>query len=224
MRQGVVTGLAPGQLAYRILIAEDRHDNQILLGKLMTELGMEVKMAKNGKECIALFKQWRPDLIWMDWCMPVLDGEEATWQIRQLPGGNKVKIVAVTASAFTKKQEDLRAAGMDDYVRKPYRVDEIYHSLANQLGLKLLYSNEYLEQQSPRSYLDPEKLVGVGDELRASLREAVETLECGHIAEVIYRIANKDSVLARALSRLADQYDYPSILNVLDEAERRVVD
>jgi CheY-like chemotaxis protein len=61
----------------------------------------------------------------MDRRMPVLDGMEATRSILQLPGGNKVKIIAVTASAFKEQSGEMLEAGMDGFVRKPYRVDEI---------------------------------------------------------------------------------------------------
>ncbi len=71
--------------------------------------------------------------------MPVMDGVEATRRIRQLPGGKEVKIVAVTAPAFMEQRQELLNAGMDDFVRKPYRFDEIYDSLARQVGVKYLY-------------------------------------------------------------------------------------
>jgi CheY-like chemotaxis protein len=63
------------------------------------------------------------------------DGVEAIRRIRKLPDGGQVKIVAVTASAFREQQAELQEAGMDDFVSKPYRFDEIYHSLEKRLGL-----------------------------------------------------------------------------------------
>ncbi len=137
---GAVAGLAPGQATRRILIVEDQRDNQILLARLMTDLGLEVKVAQNGEECIQIFQHWKPDLIWMDRRMPVMDGVEATRRIRELPGGEQVKVVAVTASALKDQEEALRTSGIDDYVSKPYRFEEIYHSLEKQLGLTLLYA------------------------------------------------------------------------------------
>ncbi len=145
---GAVVGLARGQGSRRILIAEDQRDNQILLSRLMTDLGLEVKVAQNGEECIQIFQQWRPDLIWMDQRMPVMDGVEATRRIRELPGGKQVKVVAVTASALKDQEKTLRTSGMDDYVSKPYRFDEIYNSLEKQLGLTLVYAESESEHES----------------------------------------------------------------------------
>jgi CheY-like chemotaxis protein/anti-sigma regulatory factor (Ser/Thr protein kinase) len=217
---GEVIGVVPGEPSYRILIAEDQQDNQILLTRLMTDLGLEVKVAENGEDCVALFKRWKPDLIWMDRRMPVMDGVKATRQIRKLPGGEKVKIVAVTASAFREQQAELLMEGMDDFVGKPYRFDEIYASLERQLGLKLIYNNESPEHERPVLTLESEMLDDVSDELLATLKEALETLNAEHIRETIHRIGEKDHALERVLMRLADNYDYPTILNALNEVER----
>ena len=136
---GEVCGLAAGQPEYRILIVEDQPDNQALLTKLMAEIGVSTRLAENGAQAIAMFQEWHPHFIWMDRRMPVMDGVEATRLIRRLPGGNEVKIAAVTASALQEERQMMLEAGMDDFVRKPYRIEEIYDCLARHLGLKYLY-------------------------------------------------------------------------------------
>ena len=73
--------------------------------------------------------------------MPRMDGVEATRRIRQSPGGEQVKIVAVTASVFADQRQDLFAAGMDDFVNKPYRFEELYNCLARQLGVRYSYAD-----------------------------------------------------------------------------------
>ena len=216
-QRGRVIGLAPGQKTRRILIVEDQINNQLLLSKLMTDIGMEVKTAENGEECIALYKTWRPDLIWMDRRMPVMDGEEATRRIRQLPGGDRVKIVAVTASAFTEEQHQILASGMDGFVRKPYRFSEIYESLAQQLGLKLLYRDTSGGESPFPTTLTTEMLAELDDGLRNELRDALDTLDSERITTVIHNIDSKNHRLAQTLGHLADNYDYPAILATLDE-------
>ena len=69
-----ITGLADGQRHYRLLIAEDRMENRLLLRNLLEPLGFELREAVNGKEAVEQFKQWRPHLIWMDIRMPVMSG------------------------------------------------------------------------------------------------------------------------------------------------------
>lgn len=211
---GEVTGLAPGQPVYRVLIAEDQHDNQLLLARLMTDIGMQVKTADNGEECVEIFKEWEPDLIWMDHRMPVMDGVEATQRIRALRHGKKVKIVAVTASAFKEQEPELLAAGMDDYVRKPYQFREIYDSMARQLGVKFSYSEEAQTVAVP-NVLTPARLAALPAERLAGLRDAVESLDRRRIQAAIGHISGIDKELGRTLSHMADEFDYPSILDAL---------
>jgi CheY-like chemotaxis protein/anti-sigma regulatory factor (Ser/Thr protein kinase) len=217
--QGEVVGLVPGQPAYRILIAEDQHENRLLLSKLMTDIGLEVKVAENGAQCIELFREWQPHLIWMDRRMPVMDGEEATRRIRQFPDGKQVKIVAVTASAFREQQQEMLAAGMDDFVRKPYRFDEIYDCLARQLNIKYRYHTDMQEVVEEQSLvLMPKNLAALPKELCNELKTALESLEEEPIAAAISRVTELDAELGKALLRLSKNFNYPVILQALDAA------
>jgi len=215
-KHGEVIGLEPGQPSYRILIAEDQFENQLLLGRLMTGIGLEVMVAENGEHCVELFQSWRPDLIWMDRRMPVMDGEEATKRIRLLPDGGKVKIVAVTAEVFKEQQKEMLDAGMDDFVRKPYRFDEIYDSLARQLGIRYLYRSDSPEEQVESVVLTSEMLDSLPAVLRVEFRDALQELDSERIMEIIQQINEVDTKLAGVLFRLADCFDYSAILKVLD--------
>ncbi len=203
---GAVAGLAPGQATRRILIAEDQRDSQILLARVMTDLGLDVKVAQNGEECIQIFQQWRPDLILMDRRMPVMDGDEATRRIRELPGGDQVKVVAVTASALKEEEETLRASGMDDYVSKPYRFDEIYHILEKQLGLTLVYAEE--ESDHEAALVAPPS-----DQLR-ELYQLADIGQVFEIQELASRLQAENEVyisFARKLNKLAKGFDLEGI-------------
>ena len=215
---GNVTGLAPGQPRYRILIAEDQLENQLLLTRLMSDIDLETKLAENGERCLSLFQEWHPDLIWMDRRMPVMDGEEAARRIRQLPGGDKVKIIAVTASAFMEEQQEMLAAGMDDFVRKPYRFDEIYDCLARQLGVRYQYE-DVPEVKEAAVDLTPAMLAVLPEALRRELREALESLETEAISAVIRQVGIYDPKLEKALARLALVFDYQGILKALGEVK-----
>ena len=210
-----VTGLAPGQPLYRILIAEDQLENQMLLDQLMSRIGLEVKVAENGQECVKLFQEWHPHLIWMDRRMPVMDGMEATRTIRELPDGKDVKIVAVTASVFTEQQQEMLDAGMDDFVRKPYRPEEIYNSLAKQLGVRYVYrAAEAVAEASPAAAITG-RLAALPAVTREELADALESLDSERIAATILQIGQADAELGRLLRRLAADFDYPAILDAL---------
>ncbi|MCB0931465.1 MAG: response regulator [Mycobacterium sp.] len=120
-----VVGLAPGQRQWRVLIVEDEPLNRLLLGRLLEEVGFAVAFADNGAECLAVFGEFRPHFIWMDGRMPVMDGLEATSRIRQYDDGGEVKIAALTASVFEDERDECVQAGIDDFIRKPFRESEI---------------------------------------------------------------------------------------------------
>jgi PAS domain S-box-containing protein len=213
--RGEVIGLELGQPAFRILIVEDQLENQLLLTQLMQRIGLEVKLAEDGRQAVQLFKSWQPDLIFMDRRMPVMDGIDATRAIRQLPGGKEVKIVAVTASAFMEQRDEMLVSGMDGFVRKPYRFNEIYDSLARHLGVHYRYASV---QEETVVALTAEMLAVLPQALRNELKTALESLESELINEVLNKIASCDVVLHDALAPLVESYDYPAILKQLQTA------
>jgi CheY-like chemotaxis protein len=217
MKAGEVEGLAPGQPIYRILIVEDQLENQLLLTKLMERIGFVVKLAENGEQGVQLFQSWHPHLIWMDRRMPVMDGLEATRRIRALPDGKNVKIVAVTASAFKDEREETIKAGMDDFIRKPYRFNEIYDSLARQLGVKYRYATPKFVDEASVTRLSSSMLLVLPLALRKELEEALNSLESDRIATLIAQVASYDPMLYKTLSAMAERYDYPDILKALQE-------
>jgi PAS domain S-box-containing protein len=212
--RGDVAWLAPEQPAWRILVVEDQRDNQLLLAQLMESVGFQVKIAGNGERGVQLFQSWHPHFIWMDRRMPVMDGMEATRRIRALPGGKDVKIVAVTASAFSEQRTEMLNAGMDDFVRKPFHPNEIYDCLAKHLGVKYRYEGDPSSQEATLA-LTPEMLSVLPETLRTELENAVRSLKSERISLAIQQVAAYDERLQGALKRLADSFEYPSILQAL---------
>jgi signal transduction histidine kinase/DNA-binding response OmpR family regulator len=139
INQQQVVGLAADEPEWRILIVEDAADNRLLLFRLLESIGFSLRIATNGMEAIQQFQDWQPHLIWMDMRMPLMDGYEATRHIRQLPGGKKVKILALTASAFKEQEGKIITAGCDAVLHKPYNEAEIFTAMGEQLGLKYSY-------------------------------------------------------------------------------------
>lgn len=213
--KGQVTGLAPGQAVYRILIADDQLENQLLLGKLMEAINFPVKMVGNGAEAVERFLDWQPHLVWMDRRMPMMDGIEATRRIRELPGGKAVKIVAVTASAFIEQRDELLNAGMDDFVRKPYRFNDIYDCLSRLLGVQYLYEATSAGMETEAVMLTPDMLAALPAGLRAELAEALQSLDSDRIAAAIAQVEPLDAKAYKTLAHCVANFDYPGILNAL---------
>jgi len=213
--QGEIIGIKPGQPEYRILIVEDQQEKQLLLRQLMERLGLPVKVASDGAQAVELFSSWHPDLIWMDRRMPVMDGIEAARRIRALPGGEATKIVAVTASAFMEQRTEMLAAGMNDFVRKPYRFNEIYESLSMQLGLQYMYADTP-DASVNDLVLTREMLMELPVMLRSELKGALESLEVDRINHAIVQVPCE--ALRETLISLVANFDYPVILKLLQEA------
>jgi signal transduction histidine kinase/CheY-like chemotaxis protein len=123
----VRTTVPKPMIPVRILVAEDNAINQRLLALMLKRLNYEVHVADNGRAAIEAWKERDFDLILMDMQMPHVDGLEATRYIRQAErtGRKRVPIVAVTANARAEDRAACLAAGMDDYLAKPIRSDEL---------------------------------------------------------------------------------------------------
>ena len=110
----------------RILLVEDNAVNQKLATRLLSRMGYQADLASNGLEAIEAVDRQRYDLVLMDVQMPEMDGLEATEQIiKRIPEANRPWIVAMTANAMDGDRERCIEAGMNGYVSKPIRVDEL---------------------------------------------------------------------------------------------------
>ncbi len=132
-----VVGVASRKKRYKLLVVDDVATNRHVLTQLLRDFDFEVTEAENGKEAIQVWEREQPDLIWMDMRMPVMDGYEATRQIRKLAEAQqiRVRIVAITASNLMAKREGVYAAGCDDFVAKPFKEIEIFEALERNLDV-----------------------------------------------------------------------------------------
>ena len=119
----------PNVQGCRVLLAEDNEVNQRLVSKLLQRVGVEVDIAENGQLAVERVRQQRYDLVLMDMQMPVLDGEGATRQIRGLGPRGRLPIVAISASVMPEDRQRCLAAGMNDFLAKPLKVEELYARL-----------------------------------------------------------------------------------------------
>jgi PAS domain S-box-containing protein len=140
---GRVIGIKNPAKQYRILVADDRKDNRVLLLKILVSAGFDVEESFDGRDTVNKFISYHPDLIMMDMRMPVLTGYEAICEIRSREGGN-VPIIAVSAGAFSEDMEKAMNAGADSYLRKPFKESELFDSLAVCLGLNFIYDSDLL--------------------------------------------------------------------------------
>ncbi len=215
-----VIGLEASQQNTRVLIVEDQQDSRKLLRNVLGVLGLQVKEALDGQQAVDTFKEWHPDFIWMDRHMPVMGGEEATRTIRQLPGGDKVVIVALTASAMHEERGKIMSSGMDDYVSKPYRAGQIYEVMQKYLQLNYLYSKEKAEIKPQQQVYSLDELSTAVAELEPELLNELYTAAQQLYAEPVEAVAKKieaeNSELAGTLRQLVQQFQYKLIVKAIE--------
>ena len=119
-----------GQTSPRIMVVEDNPVNQKVAVKMLHRLGIEPVLTSNGKEAVALFQRELFDIILMDCQMPEMDGYAATTEIRKLTHEHNVIIIAMTANALEGDREKCLTAGMDDYLAKPVKTEELKKKLS----------------------------------------------------------------------------------------------
>ncbi len=115
--------------AARLLLVEDNLINQEVALELLNEVGLKADRAQNGVEAVVAAQQHDYDLILMDVQMPVMDGLEATRQIRTLPNHQQTAILAMTANVMAEDRRQSLLAGMDDHISKPVEPDSLFMAL-----------------------------------------------------------------------------------------------
>ncbi|TAF57782.1 MAG: response regulator [Oscillatoriales cyanobacterium] len=212
--------LAPNQPKYRILIVDDKPSNNLLLLKLLSPLGFELKEACNGQEAVEIWNDWEPHLILMDMRMPVMDGYEATKQIKGTVKGQATAIIAVTASVLEEERAVVSLAGCDDFIRKPFREADIFDALHKHIGVNFIYdepaSNNDLTKVDIQAALSRSVLADLPAELLAELLAASSLCDMNKVDSCIEEIREIDESVAEALAFLAKDFDYAQIVSLIE--------
>ena len=212
-----ISSLAPGQPSFRVLVVEDRWQSRQLLVHMLARVGFEVREAATGEEAIALWERWQPQLIWMDMRMPGVSGLEAARRIKQqiadTPGSASTVIIALTASAYDEDPATARAAGCDDFVRKPIRMPEIFAKLSEHLGVKFSYEDPQTPEQLAPT-LEPGALIGQRVEWLMALHRASVQADLEEILGLLESIRADAPELAAALTGLARRFTYDRIIEL----------
>ncbi|MEA1967323.1 MAG: response regulator [Thermodesulfobacteriota bacterium] len=138
-----------------------------------------------------------------------------TWKGSLIPteAGRATPVIAVTASAFKDKKEEILAAGASAYIRKPFWEEELYEALGKYLGLSFVYEEESAEvQKHPMAKeLAPENLAVLPRDLVQAMLEALAEGDITRLLELIRQVEPLDKDTARGLKAMADRYDYPTL-------------
>ena len=220
-----VISLEPNQPRYRILIVDDKLLNRQLLIKLLNPLGFELQEATNGEEAIEIWQSYSPHLIWMDMRMPVMDGYEATKQIKSTIKGQATAIIALTASVLEEERAVILSTGCDDFMRKPFREEDIFDAMHKHIGVRYIY-----EEQTPHDALameDTNKDTLNVAAFRAlpqpwviNLKQAILNVDLDSITAIVEEIRTQNTILADGIARSIDNFEYNSILQIISEMDK----
>ncbi|MFB2837596.1 ATP-binding protein [Floridanema evergladense] len=216
--QPKVLGLAPNQSTYKILIVDDKVINRQLLIKLLAPLGFELKEASNGMEAIAIWNEWEPHLIFMDMRMPIMDGYEATKQIKSTTKGNATAVIAFTASALEEERAIVLSAGCDDFVRKPFMEYTIFDTLAKHLGVKFIYADtkQASAKELTETVLTSTQLTCMSQEWITQLYEAALEANTNEVIKLIEKIPESNSFLIQSLTKIARKFKFEQLIDLAE--------
>jgi signal transduction histidine kinase/CheY-like chemotaxis protein len=207
--------IPPHSPNYRILVVDDVLENRQLMWQIIAPVGFDVRTANNGKEAIELWEEWQPHLIWMDMKMPVVNGYEATQQIRKKDRGRETIIIALTANAFEEQRANIFAIGCDDLVCKPFQESVIWEKMAQYLGIEYLY--EDFSSIAPQEVFKPEDLQVMSIEWVKELQKAAIEVDGSALDRLIEQIPVDRHNLVRGLRQLMQNYDFDRILDLVGE-------
>jgi CheY-like chemotaxis protein len=224
-----VIGIEPDQTApdggpFRILVVENNLANRELLIKLLIPFDFDLRYAINGAEGVEMWDEWQPHLVWMDMRMPLMDGYEATSQIkaRAAATGRQASVIALTASAFEEDRQAILAAGCDDFVRKPFREHEIFDVLHRHLGVQFIYeaATPVPEAAASVSLEDLHAAVeALPAEWAADMYQAIVALDNYRMVALIESVRPQAPQLSDTLAQWVRDFEYERLMALITPKE-----
>ena len=209
-----IAHLAAGY-SVKALVADDVQENRDVLSRVLTDIGVEVLTASDGAEAVEKVSVHRPDIVFMDIRMPVVDGLEAAQQILTKFGRDALKLVAISASVFAHEREKYLAIGFDAFIAKPFLAERIYDCLANLLSIEYEYETA-VAAESPIDFAQ----ITLPEDLLTRLKQAAENYRTTefkrHLSEVDQSSEERHR-LAEHLQSLLQNYDMEAIMETLSK-------
>lgn len=174
----------------RILVVDDNEINREVALELLKGLKFDVDQAVDGYQAIEKFVSFKPAMILMDIRMPTMNGLDATRRIRALPGGEAVKILAITASVLSADRQVMLDAGCDDYLAKPYKLNEMLEMIRKHLNVSFTHEKLKVEPAEEPDFNLPKLLKALPKNFVTQVRDA---LEMGDYQEAGNRIQALDT-------------------------------
>lgn len=162
--------------------------------------------------------------------MPIMDGYKATKEIKATTKGQATAIIALTASVFEEERAIVLSAGCDDFLRKPFREEDIFTAMNKHMGVRYIYDKPTISTVSiqPQAELEnaltPDTLATLPTHLLANLENAASCSDMNKIDGYIDEIRQYNASLASAIAALANDYEYGKIASLIQESKDKVSD
>jgi PAS domain S-box-containing protein len=221
--QGVirhVLALKPQAEPSRILVVDDKPENRTVMTSLLGSVGFETREACDGAEAVRLYGEWQPHIVLMDMHMPVMDGFEAIRRIRALENGKGAVIFAISASAFDDMRHDVMAAGVQDFIAKPFRMNEVLEKIRQFLQVEYVYDKdpEHAVTQGRVKEVKELSLKGLPIELLRKMHRATLSGDMDEMEALLKQLAIHDAEVAGSLSDLSNDFRYEELAMLLSQA------
>jgi PAS domain S-box-containing protein len=212
-----VATLEAGQRGRRILVVDDNEDGCALMASLLKPMGFDVASAADGAAALALVDSWHPDLVFMDWRMPGMDGLAATRAIRSRAALMQPRVVMLTASAYAEERAEALAAGADEFMRKPVEQDQLYLVLEQQLDLQFVrrLHSARAALPGPLSRADLDQLAPA---LRTHLKTALQELNLSRVAALLEPLPPELHDVVERIEHMVRMHQYPQLCTLLEDA------
>jgi PAS domain S-box-containing protein len=204
----------------KALVVDDVKENRDVLKKLLEDVDIKVIEAENGKIGIKKFKEEKPDIIFMDIRMPVMDGLEAIRKLKQNYSDKELNIVVVSASVLKHEQERYEALGCQEILLKPFRAEQVFASVQKMLGVEFEYEEDITEDQ-PEIEIDFSK-VKFPQSIISDIREASKVCNLTLLAQCLKLMEpnNQDeTAFINKLGNYKSIYNMEAIIELLEKLD-----
>ncbi|OUR73189.1 hypothetical protein A9Q78_04405 [Methylophaga sp. 41_12_T18] len=214
-----VSRLKQGQTVKTVLI-DDIQENLDVLTRVLEGIGVDVKVADNGRDGIALVSDFMPDIVFSDYHMQGVDGLEVTRQIRKNHTNKDIKIVMISASVFEHHQQMYRQEGVDGFIGKPFVREKLFELLADLLAVQFDYMADV--EFSPELSVDGYDFstITIPKAMSAKILTAIESGQITKIGDFIDSLEATQLIeaeLAQHLRLLAEDLDFDGIAEIVKQ-------
>ncbi len=203
-----------GQKKYSVLLVDDIQSNRDVIRGMLEPLGVNIQEAQNGKEALEVLNTFIPDIIFLDLLMPVMNGEETIAEIRKQSKFNTIPVIAITASGFDGKREEVISTGFNEYIHKPFKEEDLFLVMERFAGCRFIYKpTEYTEitevvqggTAQEASALNIITLIrSLPSHTAAELQEAIEIQDFDAVRSIVGSIELFDDQQKQVLAQLGN--------------------